>query len=145
MFSLYYLIIIILCIMHINRLPHITPIYQLLRTVLVFIFITKINLTCILCLHHFYPSTLKDIVVAWVGGRASGRADKPREHSHVRNFLRIIFKFSKNIYCPQISDEFDHGGSASLNMSKMNHFISLPLLAFLDWFVRLKSPNLVQI
>ena len=62
-------------------------------------------------------------------GRAGGRQGK---HSHVHNFSRIIFKLGKDIYYPTISDELDHGGSASLNMRLMDHLMSWPLLTFLN-------------
>ena len=77
-------------------------------------------------------------------GWAGGRADKPRYHSHVHNFSRIIFELGKDINYPEISKDFNHGGSASLNMRIMDHLMSRPLLAFLDSFFKLKSPNLVQ-
>ena len=48
---------------------------------------------------------------------------------------RIIFKLSEDIYCPKISDKFDHGGSASLNMRIMDHLMSRTLLAFLNSFL----------
>ena len=36
---------------------------------------------------------------------------------------RIIFKCGKDIHCPEISDKFDYGGSASLNMRIMDHLM----------------------
>ena len=50
----------------------------------------------------------------------------------------------KGIYCPKISDEFDHGGSASFDMRKMDNLMSRPLLALLDSYVKLKSQNLIE-
>ena len=41
-------------------------------------------------------------------------------------------------------DEFDYGGSVSLNMHIMDYSMSHPFLAFLDSFLKLESPNLVQ-
>ena len=40
----------------------------------------------------------------------------PRWRSHMRNFSRIISKQGKDLCCPKISDEFDYGGSVSLDM-----------------------------
>ena len=42
-----------------------------------------------------------------------------------------------------ISDEFNYnyGGSASLNMRTIDHLMNRALLAFLDSFFKLKSPN----
>ena len=71
-------------------------------------------------------------------GWAGGRADKHRLHTRVHNFSRIIFKLGKNICYPKISDECDHGGSASLNMRIMDHLMSRPLLAFLNSFFQAK-------
>ena len=89
--------------------------------------------------HDFYPAALKDSGVLSLpgraGGRVGGRADKPRQHSHVHHFSRIIFKLGKDIYYPKISNEFDHGGSASLNMCIMDHLMSRPLLSFLNAFL----------
>ena len=53
-----------------------------------------------------------------------------------------LVKLSEDIYYPKISDKFDHGGSASLNMRIMDHLMSRPLLTFLNSFFKLKSPNL---
>ena len=61
-----------------------------------------------------------------------------------RRFSVGLVKLGKDIYYPKISDEFDHGGSALLNMRIMDHLMHRPLLAFLDSFFKLKSPNLVQ-
>ena len=38
-----------------------------------------------------------------------------------RSCSRLIFKLGKDIYYPKISDEFDHGGSVSLNMRIVDH------------------------
>ena len=38
----------------------------------------------------------------------------------MHNFSRIIFKCSKDIYYPKISEMFDNGGSASLNSMLFN-------------------------
>ena len=58
-------------------------------------------------------------------------------NTHVRNFSRIIFKLGKDIYCPKILEDFDYGGSASLNMCIMDHLRKQPLWAFLDSFFKL--------
>ena len=77
----------------------------------------------------------------WAGGRAAGQT------SPVNTLMSIIFHWSfsnligKDIYCPKISDEFDHGGSASLNMRIMDHLMSWTLLTFLNSFFKLKLPN----
>ena len=55
----------------------------------------------------------------WSAGQTS-----PVKHSHVHNFSRIIFKLGKHIHSPKILDEFDHRGSASLNMRIMDHLMS---------------------
>ena len=46
-------------------------------------------------------------------------------------FLRIIFILNKDITLVQISDKFDYGVSASLNMRIMGHLMSQAILAFL--------------
>ena len=58
-----------------------------------------------------------------------------------RKFSGIILKCGKDIHCPKISDEFN---SASLDMHIMDHLMRWSILAFLDSFFKLKSPNLVQ-
>ena len=50
------------------------------------------------------------------------------------SFSRIIFKCDKDIHCPEISDEFDYGVSASLNMRIMDRLLSWALLPFLVHF-----------
>ena len=59
-------------------------------------------------------------------------------------FSWIILRCVKDIHSPKILDEFDYGGSALLNMCIIDHLMSWPLLAFLDSFFKLNSPNLVQ-
>ena len=59
-------------------------------------------------------------------------------------FSWIILKCGKDIHCPKISDESNYGGSALLDMLIMDHLMSQPLLAFLNSFFKVKSPNLVQ-
>ena len=89
----------------------------------------------------FYPAALKGSGVLSSPERAGGQADKPHQHPHIHNFSRIIFKLGKDIYCPKILDEFDHRGSALLNMCKMDHLMSRTLWTFLNSFFKLKSPN----
>ena len=76
-------------------------------------------------------------------GRAAGQT------SPVNTLTSIIFHGSfanlARTFTTLISrDKFDHGGSASLNMRIMDHLMSWPLLAFLNSFFKLESPNLVQ-
>ena len=79
------------------------------------------------------------------GGRAGGRQGRQAPLTLSRpQCSRIIFKLGKDIYCPKVSDKFDHGGSASLNMHIIDHLMSRPLLTFLNSFFKLKSPNLVH-
>ena len=59
------------------------------------------------------------------------------KHSHVPNFPRTIFKCGKDIHCPKISDMFDYGGSALLDMCIVDCLMSLSVLAFLDSFLTL--------
>ena len=59
-------------------------------------------------------------------------------------FSQAILKCGKDIHCPKISDQFDYGGSALSNMRIMDHLMSQSLLAFLESFFKLKSPNVVQ-
>ena len=82
---------------------------------------------------NLYPAALEGSVVLSSPERAGGRADKPRQHSHVHNFSRIIFKLGKDIYYPKFSDECDHGGFASLNICTMDHLMTsfdIPELIF---------------
>ena len=65
--------------------------------------------------------------------------------SHVRKFSPIIKKWGKDIHGLKISDEFDYGGSAFLNMRIMGHLMSQAILAFLGLFFTLKPSNLVQV
>ena len=67
-----------------------------------------------------------------------------RQNAHFRNFSQIIITLGKDIHCSNTLDEFGYGGSASINMHIMDRLMSRPLLAFLDSFFKLKSPNLVQ-
>ena len=124
-------------------------------TVLSALIMHEINLTCIsqfriftnvlFLMFFFTPQPLRAPgYCRRPSGWAGGRADQPRYHSHVHNFSRIIFKLGKDIYCPEISEDFDHGGSASLNMRIMDPLMSRPLLAFLNSFFKLKSPNSAQ-
>ena len=64
--------------------------------------------------------------------------------SDIRKFSRIILKCGKDIYSFKISEEFDYGGSALLNMRKMGQLMSQAILAFLGSFFTLKPSNLVQ-
>ena len=57
-----------------------------------------------------------------------------RWRSDVRKFSRIILKCGKDIHSLKISDEFDYGDSALLNMRIMDHLKSQAILAFLDSF-----------
>ena len=47
--------------------------------------------------------------------------------SLVRIFSLNIFKHGRDIYCPKISDEFDYGGSGSLNMCIINRPFNEPI------------------
>ena len=71
---------------------------------------------CCIWWGQYPPTALKGSGVLSSPERAGSRADKPRLHSHVHNVSRIIFKLGKDIYYPKISDEFDRGGSALLDM-----------------------------
>ena len=59
-----------------------------------------------------------------------------RERSHVYKFLRIILKCGNDIDGPMISDKFNYGGSASLNMRIMDHLMRWTILDFLYSFVK---------
>ena len=61
----------------------------------------------------------------------------------VRNFFQIIFKRGKDIYCPTVSDEFDFGGSVSLNMRIMDYLMSQPILAFCAHCFKFKPSKFV--
>ena len=62
-----------------------------------------------------------------VGGWAAGQTSPVNTLTSII-FSWIIFKLIKDIYYPKISDKFDHGGSASLNMRIMDHLMNRPLL-----------------
>ena len=91
----------------------------------------------------FYPAAFKGSGLLSSPEQAGGREGRQApEHSNVHNFSGIIFKHGTDIYYPKISDEYDHGSSASLNMRIMDHLMSQPLLTFLNSFFKLKSPHL---
>ena len=82
----------------------------------------------------FYPAAHKGSGVLSSPGRAGGRvAGQTRPVNTLTSiiFSWIIFKLGKDIYYPKISNEFDHGGSASLNM-RINELASfgIPGLIF---------------
>ena len=58
--------------------------------------------------------------------------------SHVSNFCRTILKCGKDIYGLKISEEFNCGGSASLNLRIIDLLMCRPLLASLDSFCQVK-------
>ena len=66
--------------------------------------------------------------------RTGWRAVKPCWRYHVHNFSRIVSKLGKSIHYPKISDEFEYGDFASLDM---DHFMIQAIFAF----VKLKSPS----
>ena len=49
------------------------------------------------------------------------------------NFHRSFWNMARTF--PKIVDEFDYGGSASLYMCIMDHWMRWSILAFLDWFL----------
>ena len=52
------------------------------------------------------------------------RIENPHQLPQDCNFSEVIFKCGKFTYCSKILDEFDYGGSASLNLCIMDHLMS---------------------
>ena len=67
-------------------------------------------------------------------GRPGGQQDR-----QAPLMLSLFFKLDMDIHCPKISDEFDYGGSASLNMCRKDHLMSQPVMAFLGSFFQAKA------
>ena len=64
-------------------------------------------------------------MVGWADVPDSDWGDFRRQRAvDISSFSRIIFKLGKDIYYPKISNEFDHGDSALLNMRIIDHFMS---------------------
>ena len=79
------------------------------------------------------PSGLWGIVVAWAGGQQGRQALLVL---WCLWFFMDHFQTWQGHSCPNISDEFDYGGSALLKMCIIDHLMSWSILAFLGSFLK---------
>ena len=69
----------------------------------------------------FFHSRQKKILAIFFSHFPTSHMENHRQRSHICKFSRTILKCGKDIHWPKISDEFDYGGSALLNMRIMDH------------------------
>ena len=69
----------------------------------------------------------------------SSHIENHRQRSNVCKFSLMILKCGNDIHCLKISDEFDYGGSASLNIGIMDRFTSRLVFSIPGLISRVKA------